>query len=636
MGQFNLLEKKLREAAQQYYTDGTSKISDTAFDLAQEAIRKEIPNSDVVKEIGWGYDVLKDSTPGSKVKHRYGVVGSLSKAYNWGEISQGIKNQPVDISLKLDGLSVVLYYTDGLLTSAVTRGDGTTGIDITDKMVKVLHVNEITLKDSSFTGAVRGELLMRTKDWEEFKKLHPEAKNSRNATAGLINAKDVRDDLKYVSCLVYKVVGSKSKPELSMPTMNVWLQQNFCNTTPHVMGSNLSEQDCEKFDELLNILNQNDTLPVDGLVMKHRDIAWDSESGSLTYVEQAFKFPAEVALTKVFDVEWNLTKNRYLVPRINVETVHISGTDVSWCTGYNAKYIQENDIGPDTVVTIEKHGEIIPNINEIIVSTGASIPCTCPVCQSQLEWDGVHLVCKNSECNNAKIQDVLVWTNMLVPMENFGDTLRLKFLKEELGSDLSIESLMDLSQITAPGRVSSVQANLYRDMMVRLISKDKFDLLDVIKALNIPRFADSNARKLYSHIASLKWGGLTYEEIVERILDPNYLDELKHSIGDANANSIVSHPDKLKRLLLVRDRIVDPKEETKSYRLVAVTGKLSVKRSDFESELYEHGFKVSDVSKNTEVLITDDPNSNSSKNQKADKFGIRKMTEAQFREEFMA
>lgn len=636
MGQINLLERALKEAAQAYYNDGTSTISDTAFDLAQEKLREEKPNSSVVVDTGWGYDVFKDTTPGDKVQHIYGLVGSLGKAYNWSEVSSSLKNQPVDVSLKLDGLSVVLYYQAGCLVSAVTRGDGTTGINIIDKVDQIVNEKEKKLKDSSFTGAVRGELLMKKSDWEKFKKLHPEAKNSRNSTAGLINAKEISPDLKFVTLVVYKVVGSASKPNLAMPTMNVWLAQNFCNTAPSVMGGVLIEADCEKFNELLHILNPDDFLPVDGLVMKYRDLKWDETTGEVIYNEQAFKFPAEVAITSVVDVEWNLSKNRYLVPRINLDTVHISGTDVSWCTGYNAQYIKENGIGKDAVVTVEKHGEIIPNINEIVVSVDPAIPTKCPVCGSDLEWEGVHLKCTNESCDNAKIQDLLVWVNTLAPMENFGDALRLKFLKEHF-SEISIEEIMDPdpSKFVIVGGGRTVGKKMFFDMMTTLRDFGRFDLLDAIKALNIPRIADANAQKVKTFITSRLNDGYTYEEIINYMLSNHAYPELAKAVGDANAKSIVANPEKLKRLLLISDRILKPVHENTEYELVAVTGKLSVKRSDFEKELLDHGYKIGDVSKHTKVLITDDPNSASSKNQKAEKLGVRKMTEAQFREEFL-
>ncbi|MDE5649145.1 MAG: hypothetical protein K2I33_04505 [Oscillospiraceae bacterium] len=117
------------------------------------------------------------------------MVGSLEKCRTWDEIKSQFKNTEVDISLKLDGISVVLYYNEGKLYQALTRGDGETGIDITDKIHIILKGNRYI--DTSFTGAIRGEIVMAFDNFSKFKELHPEAKNPRNSVAGIINGKEI-------------------------------------------------------------------------------------------------------------------------------------------------------------------------------------------------------------------------------------------------------------------------------------------------------------------------------------------------------------------------------------------------------------------------------------------------------------
>lgn len=630
MAEFNLLAAKLKAASQEYYTTGQQTMSDEVFDSAQKLLKEVDPQAAEVSSVGWGYDVGQDSTPGEKFQHTYGLVGSLDKAYNWDEINKVLKGKNVDISLKLDGLSIVLYYKQGVLVRAVTRGDGVTGIDVTDKILHVVKEYQIHLKDTTFTGAVRGEILMLNADWDKFKTLHPEAKNSRNATAGLLNANEVRDDLKYLTIVVYKIVGAQSRAPMSMPTMNMWLQDNFLFTAPHAGGVLTS---CDNFKELSEILNGN-SLPTDGLVMKLFDIGWNSSTGEVTYIEQAYKFPAEVAVTEVDHVEWNLTKNRLLVPRVSLKTVHISGTDVSWATGYNAEYILNNRIGPGAVVSVEKHGEIIPNINEVLVPSELyQVPSTCPCCYTELTWQGVHLVCPNEACGNAKLQDLLIWSNVLAPIDGFGDTLRTKYFKQLLGLDVSIEKLMtDRPLIQNPAGVQDMMCNT---MLQKLYSDDEVGPVSAIQCLNIPRIADMNAAKLNEYFVTLRGKGMTWSEIIDHILDRRNFYEVADAIGKANAESIQNNPVKLGRLNFISHRIVDIGMTLIQYTPVAVTGKLSVKRSQFEAELKQAGYIIEDVSAKTIVLITDDPNSGSSKNQKADKLGVPKMTEADFRTKYL-
>ena len=134
------LERKIAEYAEKYYTDGSSPISDDEFDELVETLRRDRPNSKVLK-VGWGYCISKHSNKNLKVSHRYAKVGSLDKVRSYSELPKSFKNNQntiVDASLKLDGLSVVLYYENSSLLQAVTRGDGEVGIDVTDKILKLI------------------------------------------------------------------------------------------------------------------------------------------------------------------------------------------------------------------------------------------------------------------------------------------------------------------------------------------------------------------------------------------------------------------------------------------------------------------------------------------------------------------
>ena len=105
--QFNILAARLKEASQEYYTTGKQTMSDEVFDAAQKLLKEHNPDAAEVSQVGWGYEVGQDSTPGEKFKHLYGLVGSLGKAYSWDEVDKAIKGKLVDVSLKLDGLSMV-------------------------------------------------------------------------------------------------------------------------------------------------------------------------------------------------------------------------------------------------------------------------------------------------------------------------------------------------------------------------------------------------------------------------------------------------------------------------------------------------------------------------------------------------
>lgn len=630
---FSNLEKEIQNQAQKYYTDGSNTVSDAEFDVMVQQLKEENPDSELLK-VGWGYDVNKDSTPGQKVKHKYGIVGSLDKIHSYDELSDDFKSAPIlYTSLKLDGLSVVLYYKNGKLYDAVTRGDGTTGISIFDK---ISYINKKYLEIGNhvdFTGAIRGEILMTYNNFEKFKSSNPEAKNPRNATAGLITRKDNYDDLKYLSIIVYNIVGCEN-PMYNLRHFHdiiTYLESWFGseNVVPH---SYIDVDDSESFDYYMEKYNRiwYGNYPADGIVI-NLYIDYNISTKYISYGSIAYKYPSEIKVSRVTGITWEMSKTHYAIPVVNIQPVELAGTTVENASGHNAQNIKDNLIGPGAIIEITKANEIIPHIEKVLTPQLSSGMITnCPDCGHELVWNGVHLECINDRCPNAIWQDTLQWINTLAPLDNFGDLLRKKYLEKYL-KDVSVESLMSgeiLKYIDLPTELK--QDELFYTFIKKLYY-GTFYLESAIAALNIPRFGDITCRKLAQ-----------FPDVVDRIVDCAIsnsdtleLLDLNGYIGDANADSIRKNIWKFTRLNLIKDRIkVSDKVETKGK--VAITGKLSVKRSDFENELRKFGYEpTTSVNKETLFLITDNPNSSSSKNKQADKFGIVKITEGDFRHTYM-
>lgn len=626
------LELRIKDAAQKYYTDGSSPLTDAEFDALVDELKATNPDSELLKT-GWGYDVKVDSTPGQKVKHKYGRAGSLEKCHNWKELKDSFKYTDVDISLKLDGISCVLYFDHSKLKQALTRGDGDVGIDITDKVSKIFPT--VITSESNFTGAVRGELLMTFQNFEKFSAIHPEAKNPRNSTAGIINAKEWKDDIQYISLVVYTIVGEESEPTyLETGDMRVRLCEMFgienvvpCLTTEVALSE-------DNFMKIMNDCRDNwygRMYPADGLVITQPEYTYHS-NGEITYNACAFKFPAESKEVEVQEVLWEMSKTRYAIPKLRINTVQLSGTNVSFCTGFNAEWIKENGIGKGAIVEVQKSGEIIPVVTKVINPAEPDLIDTCPVCGSKLEWNGVHLQCNNPLCSNAITQDTLIWIKNIAPKDGLGDLLILKMLEllitQKVIHDIRIESVMECDAILSSD-TESAQKNLFAEMWNDLHNK-KIEMVNALLALNIPRIGGITALKLSM-----------YPDVIDRLVN-DWRNEtrmseetysiLSKTIGVANADAIDDNFWKISRLEFVRDRIsgsVTSNVENKGK--VAITGKLSVKRSDFEAELRKHGYTPGDISKDSKFLITDSPNSSSSKNAKADAWGIKKITEQEFR-----
>ena len=639
------LELKIKDAAQKYYTDGTSPLSDSEFDALVDKLRAENPDSELLKT-GWGYSTESDTT-GEKVKHKYGRAGSLSKVHFANELPKGFELR--DASLKLDGLSVVLYYVDGQYKQALTRGDGEIGIDITSKL-KSLVPNSLKLK---FTGAIRGEIIMSFEKFKLFKEAHPEAKNPRNSAAGLINGKDMQADIEYyLEVVAYTVVGWENSSYgdwqeiIDSPDLRTILTRIYPGKiVPYVIVAD--EFPMDSFDRFMLKLKAKwyDKYPADGIVLTssftntYPEVTWDSV---------AYKFPNESVEATVEEVEWNLSKTGYLVPKVRITPTEILGSTVSYCTGYNAQYIVNNKIGKGTVVTFSKRNEIVPNIDSIISNSTEyefTYPTVCPVCGKQLVWEGVHLMCNNLECKNIQEQDILVWCDNIAPVDNLSDKIRLGFierLRMEYGRATVDELMISANDKYKNSYIALKNCNpLNRGRIVleaefwnKLSNNDAISIESALKALNIPRLGDKTAKKFAE-----------YPEMIQQLMNvPNinssdaFVTNLHMVIGDANADSIMENSWKFKRLAHIAGRIQwipDDEFELEGIVKVAITGKLSVKRAEFEKELKAAGYTPGEISKETAILITDDPNSNSSKNKKADAWDITKMTEAEFREKYL-
>lgn len=632
----NILQKRIQEASQKYYTDGTSNVSDAEFDKMLEQLRKEDPDSPLLG-VGHGYDINKDSTVGERVKHRYGVAGSLDKCHSWEEIPRAFISSISDyyqVSLKIDGLSVVLYYREGKLVQALTRGGGEAGIDITPKVALILKEN-IKLKDETFTGAVRGEIVMSYSAFEQYQADHADAKNPRNTAAGIVNSKDICvQDIQMLDIVVYTIVGIE--PFMSLPEPYTytdawkWLEYNFKNVAPHAiipLNSNIFMIQMENLQA-----EWYGKYPADGIVITKDELQLQTipniKGYAVIYPALAFKFKAESTVTKIVGIEWNLTKTKYLVPRINVETVQLSGTNVSWATGFNAQNMRDQQLGVGAEVSIMKSGEIIPYIEDVVTPVDCELPTKCPCCGAELEWNGVHLQCPNIECADADVQDTLIWMKHIAPWDGLGDTLKLTYLNEMFGDDITIDRIYEHGPFSESElNTGLVKKTEFRKMFNALFT-NQVKLCDAIQALNIPRFGDVTSRKLAEH-----------PEIVQTAITCSKAGEIysdfSSEIGEANFQSMKANIHKFARLLFIIDNIIWKSDKQEDKGKVAITGKLSVKRAVFEEELRNAGYTPGSIAKDTKFLITDDPNSSTDKNKKADAWGIVKITESEFRANYM-
>lgn len=350
------LELEIPRLATLYYA-GNPEVDDSDFDMMVEELKELNPDSTILDTVGWGSGI--EQIPGKKRPHKYGLVGSLAKY-------KTIESLPVYpdivVSAKLDGLSCVLYYVNGKLDYALTRGNGIEGIDITDKVIKILDGKGTVLTDKNFTGAVRGELVFSSNDWSRFIDKYPEYnspnKNPRNVGAGLINRNDLSEDLEYMSLVVYNIIAYEgSEIYDTQGRVYEFLNANYAKVCPciRMMHHKIT---IERFSELYD--EYKALYPCDGLVygsyvLTHKE-----------YSQVAFKFDAEAKESEVIGIEWQVTRTGKLTPVILINTIQLSGTNVSRATAYNARFVKDNNIHVGSRVIIQKSNEIIPKIVAVL------------------------------------------------------------------------------------------------------------------------------------------------------------------------------------------------------------------------------------------------------------------------------
>lgn len=609
-----LLESTIKEAAQAYY-DGESIMSDREFDKLVDMLREVKPDSYILNSVGWGMNI--QSSPGSKTPHKYSVIGSLSKVKNFENIPNYLIENVI-VSSKLDGISVVAYYNNGELEKAVTRGNGKIGIDVTDKFVKIASRVEFDNSHyigNNYTGGIRGEFIIDNKNWSKMMdKYGRDIKSPRNTVSGIINRNDITEDIKYVSFIPYNIITDTEYTDQLKVLED--LERIFidCDNLPYGFYNNLEDGILPKIYDMCRSY-----YPVDGLVITNKNI----EGG---YRQMAFKFETEKAQSEVIDIDWNLTRTSKLVPTVIINPVELSGATVKRASGFNAKYIEDNKITKGTIVEIMRSGGVIPDIQAVIFTPNCIevLPTKCPICGHNLDRQGVDLVCNNEDCGNKDYRDLQSWVINLAcsKVDNLGWTIADNFLDIK-GIDRIEQLYVEEMKVLYTTNESSTATDKLIVAMLNKLINDSIDPVDALCALNIKRLGNSSANKIISS-----------REVFKSLVDnsPN-VEGLKKLVGPATTKSILESG-KLERLSLISDRIdmskVGSNNKNTDLRKICITGKLSMKRSDFVNMIKDRGYIEAPISKDTYCLITDNPDGNSSKNRKANELGIKKMSEKEF------
>jgi DNA ligase (NAD+) len=519
------LKKEIEKHNNYYYVLNNPQISDFEFDLilaelnAIEAKFPELKSSDSPTQ-KVGSDISKGFV---QKKHPYPML-SLGNTYSFEEIDAFIQrviklleHQPEFVcELKYDGTSISLHYTNGILTDAITRGDGEKGDDVLNNISTIKSIPKKISSSVPFF-IVRGEVIMPRTVFESLNKerINNEENalvNPRNAAAGTLKTLDASVVAKrQLECYLYYLIGD----DISIHTHFERLQQL------KKWGFNVPAWTklCKNKEEIVEFINywaqHRHDLPfdIDGIVIKVNDINQQEQLGLTAKSPRwaiAYKFKAEQAVTLLHSISYQIGRTGIITPVANLEPVFLSGTTVKRASLHNADQIALKDIRIGDYVIIEKGGEIIPKVVGVDISkrTENLIPVQfithCPECNTPLirnEGEAAHY-CPNPNCPpqlKAKIEHFV--SRKAMNIEGLGyETI------DELFEKKLVKNVADIYKLTKPDLLSLEHfAGKAADNLLISIDKSKtVPYPRVLYALGIRFVGETVAQKLANAFPSIE------------------------------------------------------------------------------------------------------------------------------------
>lgn len=370
-----------------YYSKDNPVFTDDIFDIIKGELEKRNPEHPILKTIGAA------AARGNKVELPY-FMSSLDKIKAddkaMDKFKKGYKGTYV-VSDKLDGNSCLLHVTKSLDTRLYTRGDGSVGQDITHLLPFIKQIPNVGGKaDAGLT--VRGELIISKKDFGDH--LAAKGANARNTVAGVINAKipDLQT-AKYIQFIAYELIHPEMIPDLQMKDMEKRGFKVVNNTK--VAEANLTN---EYLSKVLVQRREKSEFEIDGIVITHNG----SHARTRENPKHAVAFKSVHTLDKaevvVEKIEWNVSKDGFLIPVVIFTPVRLAGVSIQKASGFNAKYIKDNVLGPGSRIIIIRSGDVIPHILKTLTPSASGVP---QMPDTEYEWTatGVDIVLRRKSEN---------------------------------------------------------------------------------------------------------------------------------------------------------------------------------------------------------------------------------------------
>ncbi len=461
------LIKILNKASYEYYTLDNPTITDQEYDsYYDELVRLETNNPHLVREdsptVRIGGEII-DSF--KKVTHEKPLM-SLGDIFNEDEIRgfdarirKVIPNPEYVCELKIDGLSVSLLYRNGKLVRGATRGDGTTGEDITHN-VKTIKTIPLSLPND-IDIEVRGEIYMPKKSFETLnaerrQKGEKEFANPRNAAAGSIRQLDSKiAATRNLDAFLYHLPDALDYGITTHYEALDYMRKLTFIVNPNIIKVN-SVQGIIDYIDYWHQHRAELPYEIDGVVIKVNNLNDQNKLGFTAKVPKwaiAYKFPPEEVLTHLKNIEFCVGRTGKITPRADLDPVRLAGSVISSVTLHNEDYVKEKEIMIGDVIAIHKAGDVIPEVVSVKKErrTGKEIPfkmaTNCPICGQPLirKEEEAAYYCLNEKCDARKIEGLIHYASRdAMNLEGFGERIVEDFYN--FGYLRSIDQFYTLSE----------------------------------------------------------------------------------------------------------------------------------------------------------------------------------------------
>ena len=652
------LRSKIRYHDGKYYVENMPEISDYEYDQLMkeleslesanpQSISPDSPTQRVSGEPVSEFTSIEHSIPMLSIENTYSEEELREFDKRIRRMLKDVDDIEYVVELKIDGIAITLWYENGVFMRGATRGNGFRGDDVTTNLrtVKDIPLRFLPVDNRKIPPVIeiRGEIYLPNKEFQRLNERREEADepqfaNPRNAAAGSLKLLDPHTTAKRPLRLFAYAFGYEEKNRFTNHIECLKAIKEFgLPVNPHYKL-------CKDIDEVISYCNSWETkksnldYQVDGMVVKVNSLELHDRLGSTSKAPRwvmSYKFNPEDATTKIEAIKVQVGKTGTLTPVAELSPVPLSGTTVSRASLHNFDEIKRKDIRVGDYVVVQKAGEIIPQVVEVITEkrTGNekrfTVPKVCPVCKETVIKEKVYLRCYNPLCTAQSKRRIMYFASRnAMDIEGFGPAIIEQLVdKKIIGNYADIYSLKfdDLEPLERMGEKSA------RNLLDAIGKSKGRDLHCLICALGIQNIGTHAADILSKHFGTL-----------DRLMDASVeeLDEI-FEIGEITAKGVVdffsnSHTqDVIKKLKAAGVNLSAIRKEAKTASNIAeksfvVTGTLNgYTRKEIEDIIKNLGGKVSSaVSGKTDFLIAGE--SPGSKLETAKKLGTTILSKEEF------